>query len=191
MNIHIDSAHFDDKSIVNKEQCDHCQQKFGTTDELETHMEKCYHKASVTNGSQGNHKWNDKALEKYTGKKSNERQPNSEKAKHQCEICNAIFPRNQILVKHITLDHPEAQLPEQSVIELPPTPNSFMECITGQLSHNPKMIGGSTSVTGEEIRHTVHQFVIKKRSILEVSKQKTKIHMYKILPNQLIERLQI
>ena len=119
LNIHIDSAHFDDKSIVNKEQCDHCQQKFGTTDELETHMEKCYHKASVTNGSQGNHKWNDKALEKYTGKKSNERQPNSEKAKHQCEICNAIFPRNQILVKHITLDHPEAQLPEQSVIELP------------------------------------------------------------------------
>ena len=73
----------------------------------------------------------------------------------------------------------------------PPTPNSFMECITGQLSHNPKMIGGSTSVTGEEICHTVHQFVIKKRSILEVSKQKTKIHMYKILPNQLIERLQI
>ena len=52
---------------------------------------------------------------------------------------------------------------------MPPTPNNFMECITDDLSHNPKMIAGGTMVTAEEICHTVHQFLIKNQSLLEVS----------------------
>ena len=52
--MHIDSVHYHWKSIVNKEQCNHCQQKFGTIDELEAHIEKCNQKGSVSNISQVN-----------------------------------------------------------------------------------------------------------------------------------------
>ena len=59
-----------------------------------------------------------------------------------------------------------------------PTPNNFFECIADQLSHNPKMIARGTSVIGEEIHHTVHQFVIKNQSLLEVSISTNSVHMY-------------
>ena len=52
---------------------------------------------------------------------------------------------------------------------MPTTPNNFFECIADQLSHNPKIIAGGTRVTGEEIHHTVHQFVTRNESLLEVS----------------------
>ena len=52
---------------------------------------------------------------------------------------------------------------------MPPTPNNFCECITDQLSHNPKKIAGGTMVTGDEICHTVHTFVTRNESLLHVS----------------------
>ena len=53
------------------------------------------------------------------------------------------------------------------------TPNNFFECITDQLS-------GGTRVTGEEIHHTVHQFVIRNESLLEVSICRFSMYMYNL-----------
>ena len=49
------------------------------------------------------------------------------------------------------------------------TPNNFMECIANQLTNNPKMVAGGTVVTGAEICHSVYEFLIKNRTLLEVS----------------------
>ena len=60
LNNHIDSTHYDQKSIINKEECDRCQQRFGTSEELEAHM-KCPHKATEIN-----HKPRDKVISTET-----------------------------------------------------------------------------------------------------------------------------
>ena len=117
LNIHIDSAHYDWKSIVNKEQCDHCQQKFETSDELEAHMQKCNRKASVTNTSQVNGKPQDKAIDNTSI--NDQKSKDNKSKKHQCEVCHVVFPTKCLLIKHVTLVHPEAQIPDQSVVELP------------------------------------------------------------------------
>ena len=118
--MHIDSTHYDQKSIVNKEQCDRCQQKFGTSDELETHMGKCNRKASVSNTSQVNHKPNDKPIDNTSKEENNDaKSKDNESKKHQCEVCHAVFPTKHILIKHVTLDHPDAEMPDQEVVELP------------------------------------------------------------------------
>ena len=34
-------------------------------------------------------------------------------------MCHVVFPTKHILIKYVTLDHPEPQIPDQSVVELP------------------------------------------------------------------------
>ena len=126
LNNHIDSAHYDWKSIVNKEQCDHCEQKFGTTEELEAHMDNCHHKVSVTDGSEANHKHTEKGIDTKIKQKEDEEKnakarqsvKDSVPRKHKCDLCSDSFDTKCLLVKHLTLDHPDADLPEQTVVEL-------------------------------------------------------------------------
>ena len=105
---------------MNKEQCNHCQQKFGTIDELEAHIEKCNRKGSVSNISQVNDKPDKKVIDNSSKEEDHDtKSKDKESKKHQCEVCHVLFPAKSILIKHVTLDHPDAQIPEQSILELP------------------------------------------------------------------------
>ena len=62
------------------------------------------------------HKW----IENSSKEEDNDcKSKDSDSEKHQCEVCHVVFPTKCILIKHVTLDHPEAQIPDQSVLELP------------------------------------------------------------------------
>ena len=121
LNNHIDSTHYDQKSIINKEQCDCCQQRFGTSEELEAHM-KCHHKATEINC-----KPTDKGISTEMKQKEDEdknakaRQTDKDtfERKHKCNLCSQSFNTNHILVRHTTLGHPDVDLPQQTVVELP------------------------------------------------------------------------
>ena len=121
LNNQIDSTHYDWKSIINKEECDHCQQRFGTSEELEAHM-KCHLKTTEIY-----QKPRDKAISIEMKQKEDEdknakaRQTDKDpfERKHKCDLCSQSFNTNRILVKHITLHHPDVDLPQQTAVELP------------------------------------------------------------------------
>ena len=119
MNNHIDSAHYDWKSIINKEQCDHCQQRFGTSEELEAHM-KCHRKATEIICKPTDKGINTEMKQKEDeDKNAKARQTDKDtfERKHKCYLCSQSFNTNHILVKHITLHHPDADLSRKTTVK--------------------------------------------------------------------------
>ena len=83
---------------------------------------KCHCKATEIN-----HKPTDKGISTEMKQKEDEdkngkaRQTDKDtfERKYKCDLCSQSFNTNHILVKHITLDHPDADLPKKTVVELP------------------------------------------------------------------------
>ena len=105
LNNYIDRIHYDRKSIINKEQCNSCQERFGTTEELECHMKKSHGKESDKN-PKPTRKHITSVFKEKGKEEQNCKAKESEKLiqrKHKCDMCSESFHTKRITQMHICL----------------------------------------------------------------------------------------